>query len=172
MINLSINYIMILQEKITEFLFDFQVGAPQYLSVPSFRDCLGDHPALTGSYSELCVPAGKPQNCPEESWKSIQDPQVFSGVRCALNNRNGFGAPEYLSIRNFQDCLGTKNTQWCLPVQKPNLCLQESWMRLQSKFEGKPCSSLEVSITNEDGKAQLIMITIRKKYSPFEILFF
>ena len=73
-------------------------------------------------------------------------------------SRSGFGAPEYLSIRNFQDCLGTKNTQWCLPVQKPNLCLQESWVRLQSKFEGEPCSSLEVSITNEDGKAQLIMI--------------
>ena len=63
-----------------------------------------------------------------------------------------------MSIRNFQDCLGTKNTQWCLPVEKPNLCLQESWMRLQSKFEGEPCSNLEVSITNEDGKAQLIMI--------------
>ena len=85
-------------KKIIEFLFDFQVGAPQYLSVPSFRDCLGDHPALTGSYSELCLPAGKPRNCPGESWQSIQDPQVFSGIRCALNN--GFGAPEYL-VRNI-----------------------------------------------------------------------
>ena len=63
-----------------------------------------------------------------------------------------------MSIRKFQDCLGTKNTQWCLPVQKPSLCLQESWMRLQSKFEGEPCSSLEVFITNEDGKTPLIMI--------------
>ena len=77
-------------KEIIRFLFCFQVGAPQYLSVPSFRDCLGDHPALTGSYSELCLPAGKPRNCPGESWQSIQDPQVFSGVRCALNNRQKY----------------------------------------------------------------------------------
>ena len=99
MIKLSIICTLVLKE-IIRFLFCFQVGAPQYLSVPSFRDCLGDHPALTGSYSELCLPAGKPRNCPGESWQSIQDPQVFSGVRCALNNRNGFGAPEYL-VRNI-----------------------------------------------------------------------
>ena len=88
---------------------DFQVGAPQYLRVPSFRDCLGERSAPRGSYSEFCVPAKKPQNCPQESWLSIQDPKIFSGIQCALDDRNGFGISEYLLIPKFQDCLDTKD---------------------------------------------------------------
>ena len=77
--------------------FDFQVGAPQYLRVPSFRNCLGDHSAPRGSYSEFCLPAKKPQNCPQESWLSLQNPQVFSGIRCALDDKNGFGVNNELN---------------------------------------------------------------------------
>ena len=113
MIELSISkyFLCRFYKKRDKNLFDFQVGAPQYLSVPSFRNCLGDHPSPTGIYSELCLPVVKPQNCTGESWESIQDPEIFSGVRCALDHRNSFGAPEYLSLFQFQDCLSTKDTQ-------------------------------------------------------------
>ena len=118
-----------------------RVGAPPYLRVASFRDCLGDHPSPTGSHSELCLPASKPEGCPEESWKSLRDPDVFTGVRCALTNRNGFGAPGYLLIPNFQDCLGTKSASWCLPDEKPKVCPEASWTQLKHVFEGESCSA-------------------------------
>lgn len=45
--------------------------------------------------------------------------------------------PAYLSVKHFQDCLGTKNmgtwTSWCKPQVKPNQCPQASWDALQKE---------------------------------------
>lgn len=115
-----------------------QVGAPQYLSVPQFRDCLGDHPSPTGSHTELCLPPFKPDNCPLKSWDNLQDDQVFTGVRCAATKIN---TPEYLLVPNFQDCLRVNEQQWCLPDSKPDDCSEDSWEQIQDSFPGSDCQS-------------------------------
>ncbi len=127
------------------------VGAPAYLRVPAFRDCLGDHPSPSGSYSELCLPASKPEICPGPSWENLQDPDTFKGIRCALNNKK-HGVPEHLLVPNFQDCLSSKNSEWCLPDERPDICSWGSWDDLLDVFEGDYCSE----IATESGLNQRI----------------
>jgi hypothetical protein len=134
-----------------------QVGAPRYLSVRGFRDCLGTHTSPTGSHSEFCLPSFKPDNCLLESWYQITDPEVFRGLRCSINNRIGAGPPAFLSVPGFQDCLGIStvsgsHSEWCLPKDIPILCLDDSWDRIKGTFKGMTCKEKEDS---EDGVLEL-----------------
>ena len=42
--------------------------------------------------------------------------------------------PKYLAIKDFQQCLGTKDigtwSAWCMPDEKPASCPDESWSKL------------------------------------------
>lgn len=43
--------------------------APRYLQVPSFKQCLASQQIKT--YSAWCLPADKPQACPQDSWDAL-----------------------------------------------------------------------------------------------------
>lgn len=47
--------------------------------------------------------------------------------------------PKYLTIKNFQQCLATKNmgtwTAWCLPKTQPEACPNDSWRQLNELTE-------------------------------------
>jgi len=130
-----------------------KVGSPVYLSVPQFRNCLSDHPAPTGTYSELCLPPIKPDSCPEKSWESLQDPEIFTGVKCALYRTD---LPKFLQIKAYQDCLGVTDNQdlnrktWCLPEEKPFTCPSDSWTQIQDKFDGISCSGSSSEESSEE----------------------
>ena len=51
--------------------------------------------------------------------------------------------PEYLSVSNFQDCLGEYKsrdaTYRCLPITKPAKCPEDSWTQLEEVFPGIAC---------------------------------
>ena len=125
------------------------LGAPAYLNVPDYRKCLGDHPSPSGSHTELCLPVKKPAGCPANSWTEMIKPEVFSGIRCALHDKNGYGMPSFLEVPGFKDCLDVKQgnsgnyEEWCLPVVKPDLCLARSWDRVveitREGSELEPC---------------------------------
>jgi len=67
---------------------DFQnnVGlpAPEYLSVPGFKSCLGsqDH----GSWTGYCLPLSKPKSCFDESWAKLKK---LKFNLCVAPNPNG-----------------------------------------------------------------------------------
>lgn len=42
---------------------------PKYLEIESFKLCLGTQEINTASF--LCMPAGKPDACPETSWQQL-----------------------------------------------------------------------------------------------------
>ncbi|MCL5261024.1 MAG: hypothetical protein M1561_05020 [Gammaproteobacteria bacterium] len=48
--------------------------------------------------------------------------------------------PKYLSVKNFKQCLGTKNmgtwSAWCMPATKPATCPDNSWKEL-NKLTGR-----------------------------------
>jgi len=43
---------------------------PKYLEIESFKLCLGTQEINTASF--LCMPSGKPDACPEMSWKQLK----------------------------------------------------------------------------------------------------
>ena len=55
---------------------------------------------------------------------------------------SGVGAPAYLSIQGYEQCLeeytptGSSHSQYCLPTKRPFSCNQKSWNQLQNVFEG------------------------------------
>lgn len=59
----------------------------------------------------------------------------FCLLSIALNS-NALLPPRYLSIPDFQRCLGTKNmgtwTAWCIPQARPIKCPQSSWHELNT----------------------------------------
>ena len=46
------------------------VPAPKYLGIESFKLCLATQEINTASF--LCMPAGKPDACPETSWEQLK----------------------------------------------------------------------------------------------------
>ena len=145
------------------------VGAPPYLSVPDYRNCLGDHPSPSGTHTQLCLPVKKPDDCPPSSWNQLIKPEIFNGIRCALQDKNGYGAPEFLSVPGFKDCLsvnkGAAYNEWCLPISKPNLCQAKSWDSLvelwRENEEGAVCGQN----TNQVQKANSQLVGYRI-YAP------
>ena len=123
------------------------LGAPEYLSVPDFHLCLGDHQRPGATFTERCLPIEKPVNCPKASWDSLV--KVFTGDKCLQEQRKsrqvGVGAPPYLSVPNFKDCLeehqkpGDTHIERCLPANKPNACPIASWEKLVEVFTGDKC---------------------------------
>jgi hypothetical protein len=61
------------------------------------------------------------------------------GVSLALTvvalTANAVLPPKYLSVPNFNQCLGNKDmgtwTAWCMPASKPAACSAESWQQLE-----------------------------------------
>ena len=43
---------------------------PKYLAIENFKLCVGSQEIDT--YTALCMPAGKPENCPEASWEQLK----------------------------------------------------------------------------------------------------
>ena len=56
----------------------------------------------------------------------------------------GLGAPSYLSIDGFKDCLDENTeegyTSLCLPKEKPVACIEDSWLKILEEFLGDKCS--------------------------------
>ncbi len=124
-----------------------RAGPPAYLSVPQFRKCLGEHTLPGATHTELCLLPSKPADCPAESWDRIG--KVFVGDKCLQNQQTRKArarAPAYLSVPNFQACLGVlqrpgeSHTEWCLPAQKKPDCPDSSWQTLVKVFEGDKCA--------------------------------
>lgn len=50
--------------------------------------------------------------------------------------------PKYLSVKNFQKCLGTKSmgtwNSWCIPKHKPLFCPKSSWEALNNLQKTEP----------------------------------
>jgi hypothetical protein len=42
---------------------------PKYLAVPHWRQCLSQQ--SMGSYDIVCLPAGRPAECPQSSWRAL-----------------------------------------------------------------------------------------------------
>ena len=67
----------------------------------------------------------------------------------------GLGAPSYLSIDGFKDCLDEETkegyTSLCLPKEKPVACNEDSWLEILKVFPGDFCSNddEETEITDE-----------------------
>ena len=56
--------------------------------------------------------------------------------------------PDYLSIPGHQNCLSSYNPNpgssysvKCLPLMRPNSCLESTWIKVKQLFEGSFCSS-------------------------------
>ncbi len=50
--------------------------------------------------------------------------------------------PEYLSVPNFQDCLGTKmglGSSRCMPAKRPSKCQTTSWQKLVALATFEKC---------------------------------
>jgi hypothetical protein len=131
------------------------VGAPAYLSIHGFEQCLEEFTPVGNQHSEYCLPHRRPYNCADQSWEGLQN--VFEGdcpVVSISGQRpliGGVGAPAYLSIPGFEQCLeeftpvGGQHSQNCLPHRRPYNCTEEAWEGLQNVFEGDcprdPCLS-------------------------------
>ena len=48
----------------------YAVLPPKYLAIESFKLCLGSQQINTATF--LCMPAGKPEICPETSWEQLK----------------------------------------------------------------------------------------------------
>ena len=53
------------------------VGAPAYLSIPGFEQCLEEFIPVGTDHSENCLPHKKPYNCNQRAWEELQN--VFEG---------------------------------------------------------------------------------------------
>ena len=114
-----------------------------------------------------CLPIRRPDYCPHESWNELVT--VFEGERCDGRRRQGqaggqnqqqpgtgvqLGAPAYLTVEGHRDCLGSKRAGssfvLCMPSVRPAICMDESWHRLKSVFEGERCSPESVSLDQEE----------------------
>ena len=120
-------------------MMGFGLGAPEYLSVPNHMECLGTYNP-SPSYTAKCLPTNQPTDCPDASWAKIK--QVFDGDNCPI--KVGLGAPEYLSVPNHMECLGTYNpspsyTAKCLPTNQPTDCPDASWAKIKQVFDGDNC---------------------------------
>lgn len=49
--------------------FGFALPAPQYLSVPHWKNCVKTMTKGTAQF--VCLPTKKPRKCPSVSWKSL-----------------------------------------------------------------------------------------------------
>ena len=108
---------------------------PKYLSVEGFDQCLNSHTVPGSSHSEFCLPPSKPKDCSLKSWKLVRE--SFDGIGCAPAAIGAnTGAPAYLSVPNFQDCLGSHQASqsheqsWKLDFFLKNFCGldQFSWI--------------------------------------------
>ena len=62
------------------------VGAPGYLSVPGWENCLKNFTPSTADHSQLCLPNSKPNSCNQNSWEQLKD--VFQGdcpIKCYVS---------------------------------------------------------------------------------------
>ncbi len=68
---------------------------------------------------------------------------IISTTQVDARKIGGFGAPAYLSVPGFQQCLLThegSHASLCLPDTKPQDCLEDSWTQLRTVFRGDHCS--------------------------------
>ncbi|MBF0301222.1 MAG: hypothetical protein HQK51_21110 [Oligoflexia bacterium] len=80
---------------------------------------------------------------------------VFVFMMLSLTNALSVLPPKYLSVKNFQECLASKDMgtwiSWCMPITKPALCPQESWQQLSS-FTGEDklpsCQEFDTDMSN------------------------
>ena len=121
------------------------VGAPAYLSIPGFENCLEEFTPAGGDHSENCLPQKRPYNCAEGAWEELQN--VFEGdcphsPSQTGSHIGGVGAPAYLSVPGFENCLeeftpaGGNHIENCLPNKRPYNCAERAWEELQNVFEG------------------------------------
>ena len=129
------------------------IGAPEYLSVIGYQDCLENYNP-SPSYTAKCLPYAKPLLCSDDSWQEIQN--VFEGDSCPQQLLGaigaGIGAPEYLSVPGYEDCLENYNpspsyTAKCIPLTRPSLCIPPAWEKLQNVFSGPECPKTGIPVT-------------------------
>ena len=53
------------------------VQPPRYLAIPAFEKCLAEQ--QNGTFQTWCMPATKPQACPQASWRELR--QLKGGDR-------------------------------------------------------------------------------------------
>ena len=63
-------------------IIGFSMQAPEYLSVPDFKECLGSQ--KVGTMEQWCLPDNKPKYCPEESWNKLSNLDL---PKCSTPNK-------------------------------------------------------------------------------------
>ena len=120
----------------------------------NISDCLDNEKASpTATYKSWCLPINRPTTCPEDTWKQLEE---NTGPKNCMetDSKNigaGAGTPKYLSLFNANDlnktdCLVEEKasptatyTIWCLPINRPITCPQETWEQLDENTELKDC---------------------------------
>jgi len=105
--------------------------APEYLRVPGFKSCLGSNDQ--GNSEQYCLPLSKPKACLDESWAELGKMKFDF---CIASNPHGE------DMQNSGCKLGCKRDGgygygcgYCVPLNKPKACLDESWAKLKMKFD-------------------------------------
>lgn len=78
------------------------MSAPRYLMVPDFRQCLASQQVL--SYRSWCLPANKPDACPQASWEALSGLGGRDALpACPAAAASAFAGPDYSGT---YDCKG------------------------------------------------------------------
>ena len=90
---------------------------------------------------------GESENHLEATESSTNHPEFSEKSRFGGSNSS---APEYTSIPGFEDCLenykpSSSYTAKCLPSEKPLVCFDNSWKKIQMVFDGPKCPRSENS---------------------------
>merc|ERR1719414_126246 len=122
---------------------------PVHLTIPNAMDCLETQPSENGG-EEVCLPSF-PINpdCTMATFDALRD--KFTGETCKpiaiaddFGTLGGLGGlpPAYLSIPNFEDCVGSikadegEHNEICLHMEAPTGCTEEAYNSLLEHIFG------------------------------------
>ena len=69
---------------------------PPYLGVPNFKQCLGTY--SLDSSTHWCIPANRPENCPESSWSDLTNSKRGTLEDCPSDDSKSANQPENCQI--------------------------------------------------------------------------
>merc|ERR1719473_2215936 len=86
------------------------------------------------------MPVEMPDGCSDESWTKLSvvntELPPCSNGDAPLGSSAGSLPPAYLQVPDFESCLGSETSNdgssemWCMPVEMPDGCSDESWTKL------------------------------------------
>ena len=79
-------------------IFGLGQGAlpPPYLGVPNFKQCLETY--NLDSSTHWCIPANRPENCPESSWSDLTNSKRGTLEDCPSDDSKSANQPENCQI--------------------------------------------------------------------------